>query len=54
MNPADKNEHVIRHHTDSPAEGGTEDWVPDDIGIHSQDPAEGPDTDDDQPAPGAS
>ncbi|HKU30798.1 hypothetical protein [Arthrobacter sp. NyZ413] len=35
-----------RHHSDSPAEGETEGWVSHDTGLHSQDPAEGPDNDD--------
>lgn len=53
MNASEKTEHVIRHHTDAPAEGETEGWVSHDTGIHSQDPAEGPDIDD-APASGAS
>jgi hypothetical protein len=36
----------VRHHSDAPAEGETEGWVSHDTGLHSQDPAEGPDTDD--------
>lgn len=39
-----------RHHTDAPAEGETEGWVTHDTGLHSQDPAEGPDIDDTAPA----
>lgn len=35
----------VRHHSDAPAEGETEGWVPHDTGLHSQDPAEGPDED---------
>jgi hypothetical protein len=35
----------VRHHSDAPAEGETEGWVPHDTGLHSQDPAEGPDDD---------
>ena len=55
MNANDKTEHIIRHHTDAPAEGETEGWVSHDTGVHSQDPAEGPDIDDaDTPASGAS
>ncbi|MDP9936417.1 hypothetical protein ACIPY0_11280 [Paenarthrobacter nicotinovorans] len=55
MNAPDKNEHVIRHHTDAPAEGETEGWEPHATGLHSQDPAEGPDIDDgDAPPSGAS
>ncbi len=51
MKASDKNEHVIRHHTDAPAEGETEGWVSHDTGLHSQDPAEGPDFDDDDAPP---
>ena len=54
VNAPDKNEHLERHHTDAPAEGETEGWVPHDTGLHSQDPAEGPDIDDDVPPSGAS
>ncbi|HKU36041.1 hypothetical protein [Paenarthrobacter sp. NPDC058040] len=55
MSATDKQEHVIRHHTDAPAEGETDGWVAHDIGLHSQDPAEGPDIDDgDAPPSGAS
>ncbi|MGO4434953.1 hypothetical protein AB4Y88_17165 [Paenarthrobacter sp. RAF9] len=53
MQPADKTEQVVRHHTDAPAEGETEGWVPHDTGLHSQDPAEGPDFEDDAPAEGS-
>jgi len=35
----------VRHHSDAPAEGETEGWVSHDTGLHSQDPAEGPDED---------
>lgn len=38
-----------RHHSDAPAEGETEGWVMHDVGLHSQEPAEGPDTDDTAP-----
>lgn len=54
MTDPDKNEHLDRHHTDAPAEGETEGWVPHDTGLHSQEPAEGPDIDDDVPPSGAS
>lgn len=54
MNANNKAEHIIRHHTDAPAEGETEGWVSHDTGIHSQDAAEGPDFDDNAPASGAS
>jgi len=55
MNANNKPEHIIRHHTDAPAEGETEGWVSHDTGVHSQDPAEGPDIDDaDAPPSGAS
>lgn len=40
----------VRHHSDGPAEGETEGWVIHDVGLHSQDPAEGPDIDDTSPA----
>ncbi|MFJ4210048.1 hypothetical protein ACIPY2_16470 [Paenarthrobacter sp. NPDC089675] len=46
MSQTDKPEYEPRHHTDAPAEGETDGWVPQDTGLHSQDPAEGPDTDD--------
>jgi hypothetical protein len=36
----------IRHHSDAAVEGATEGWVSHDTGLHSQDPAEGPDIDD--------
>ena len=36
----------VRHHSDAPAEGETEGWVFHETGLHSQEPAEGPDTDD--------
>ncbi|WP_168404755.1 hypothetical protein [Arthrobacter silvisoli] len=36
----------VRHHSDAPAEGEIDGWVPHDTGLHSQDPAEGPDEDD--------
>jgi len=36
MTAPDKNEHLDRHHTDAPAEGETEGWVPHDTGLHSQ------------------
>ncbi|VXC32671.1 conserved hypothetical protein [Arthrobacter sp. 9V] len=51
MNASDKNEDAVRHHTDAPAEGEPEGWVPQDTGLHSQDPAEGADTDDDDAPP---
>jgi hypothetical protein len=51
MNASDKNEHAARHHADAPAEGEIEDRVPHDTGLHSQDPAEGADTDDDDAPP---
>jgi len=35
----------VRHHSDTPAEGETEGWVAHDTGLHSQEPAEGPDED---------
>lgn len=38
MTAPDKNEHLDRHHTDAPAEGETEGWVPHDTGLHSQEP----------------
>ncbi|BCW61391.1 hypothetical protein HAV21_06675 [Paenarthrobacter sp. MSM-2-10-13] len=51
MNASDRNEHAVRHHADTPAEGETEGWVPHDTGLHSQDPAEGADIDDDDAPP---
>lgn len=48
------NSNDVRHHSDAPAEGETEGWVMHDVGLHSQDPAEGPDVDDAAPeAPSA-
>lgn len=46
MNTPDKNDDAARRHADAPAEGQPEVWVPHDTGLHSQDPAEGADTDD--------
>ncbi|UVJ39916.1 hypothetical protein [Arthrobacter sp. CJ23] len=46
MNTTGNTEHIVRHHSDAPAEGETEGWVSHDTGIHSQEPAEGPDIDD--------
>ncbi|MEZ2391993.1 hypothetical protein AB6813_21115 [bacterium RCC_150] len=37
----------VRHHSDAPAEGETEGWEFHETGQHSQDPAEGPDVDED-------
>jgi hypothetical protein len=46
MNTTGNTEHIVRHHSDAPAEGETEGWVSHDTGLHSQEPAEGPDIDD--------
>ncbi|WP_216659798.1 hypothetical protein M1D51_19945 [Arthrobacter sp. R3-55] len=55
MNTSDKHDDATRRHTDAPAEGQPEGWVPQDTGRHSQDPAEGADTDDaDAPSSDAS
>ncbi|WP_350224877.1 DUF6855 family protein [Arthrobacter sp. fls2-241-R2A-200] len=45
MKPSGTSAEEPRQHTDAPAEGEPEGWEAHQIGAHSQDPAEGPDTD---------